>query len=58
MSSNKVVLLFGIILVVLPFLGFPVIVKTVCYVVMGFVLIFQAFSAHMQRRIKEADASQ
>ncbi|MCC2630667.1 MAG: hypothetical protein K0S38_476 [Candidatus Paceibacter sp.] len=50
MSRNKITLLIGILVVLMPFLGFPSAWKTLFYVLFGAILIFIAIVGHVRRR--------
>ena len=50
MSKNKIVFSIGLILVVMPILGFPVHWKTFISVILGLSLIFLSFSVAAKRR--------
>jgi hypothetical protein len=50
MSRNKIVLLIGILLVLMPFLGFPSTWKNLFYVLFGAILITVAIVGHVRRR--------
>jgi hypothetical protein len=50
MSRNKIKLLIGILLVLMPFLGFPSAWKTFFYVMFGAILITMAIVGHVRRR--------
>jgi len=50
MSRNKLILLIGILLVLMPFLGFPSAWKTFFYMGFGIILIIVAIVGHVRRR--------
>ncbi len=50
MSRNKIILLLGILLVLMPFLGFPSAWKTFFYSGFGIILIIIAIVGHVRRR--------
>lgn len=50
MSKNKIELLLGLLLVIMPFTGFPPAWKTSFYILAGIVLILIAVAAHVKRR--------
>ncbi len=50
MSRNKIVLLIGILVFIMPFLGFPSSWKTIFYVIFGGILIIIAAIGHVRRR--------
>lgn len=50
MSKNKIVFSIGLILVIMPILGFPVLWKTFLSVILGLSLIFLSFSVAAKRR--------
>lgn len=50
MSQNKIILIFGIFVAAMPFLGFPALWKTIFYVVIGCILITMAVVRHIRRR--------
>lgn len=50
MSRNKTTLLIGILVCLMPFLGFPSSWKTVFYFVFGVILIIVAAVGHVRRR--------
>jgi hypothetical protein len=50
MSRNKTILLIGLLLVIMPFLGFPSAWKTFFYILMGAILITMAVVGHTRRR--------
>lgn len=51
-------LLIGILLLMMPFLGFPSSWKTVFYIVVGFILIIMAVLGHIRRRSPMIDERQ
>ena len=55
MSKNKLELLVGIILIVLPFLGFPSLWRLAAAAVLGLVLIVSAFMSHIRRRSSQTN---
>lgn len=50
MSRNKTMLLIGILVAIMPFLGFPSSWKTLFYVLFGVILIIAATVGHVRRR--------
>jgi hypothetical protein len=53
MSRNKIQLVIGILLAVIPFLGLPPGWKTIFYTLSGALLVLYAVTAHMERRSRE-----
>lgn len=53
MSPNKTYFITGLILIILPFLGFPDYIKTFLFVLLGITLIFIAIIRHMKRRVRD-----
>jgi hypothetical protein len=50
MSRNKITLLIGILVFIMPFLGFPSSWKTIFYLTFGVILIIIAAVGHVRRR--------
>jgi hypothetical protein len=50
MSRNKIILLIGILVAIMPFLGFPTAWKTIFYLLFGAILIIVAVVGHVERR--------
>lgn len=50
MSKNKIVFILGIVLIVLPFLGFPSAWKTFFMVVIGLFLVSLSFTTSLRKR--------
>jgi hypothetical protein len=50
MSRNKFELVSGVLLIIMPFLGFPSLWKTVVYIVVGCILIIVSCVGHFKRR--------
>lgn len=50
MSRNKIILLIGILLVAMPFLGFPASWKNFFYILSGLIFIVMAVRSHMRRQ--------
>ncbi|OHA99712.1 MAG: hypothetical protein A3E93_00785 [Candidatus Zambryskibacteria bacterium RIFCSPHIGHO2_12_FULL_43_12b] len=50
MSKNKIVFFIGVVLLIMPFLGFPPGWKSFIAIVFGITLIFLSFSAAAKRR--------
>ena len=50
MSKNKLILIIGILLAVMPFIGLPSSSKTIFYFCAGIVLVVMAIVAHARRR--------
>jgi uncharacterized membrane protein len=58
MSRNKIILLIGILLIAMPFLGFPSTWKTIFYIVFGAILIIMAVIGHIRRRSPRIEQQQ
>ena len=50
MSRNKIILLLGILIILMPFLGFPLGWKNTFYVIFGLIFITMAVVGHVRRR--------
>ena len=51
MSKNKLILIIGIAVFAMPFLGFPSSWKTVFYILAGMTLVVIAFISHSRRQV-------
>ena len=50
MSRNKIELVCGVLLIAMPFTGFPTSFRTAVYIFIGLVFITISFIGHMRRR--------
>lgn len=50
MTRNQIILTVGVLIVIMPFLGFPRLWKTIFYMVSGGGLVLTAVIAHVERR--------
>jgi hypothetical protein len=53
MSSNKINLILGLLIIVLPFTGLVVTVETVIYVIVGLILVVTAILSSLKRRAQQ-----
>jgi hypothetical protein len=50
MSRNKIIFIIGIVVLIMPFLGFPSAWKTIFYIIAGAILVIIAIHGHIRRR--------
>ena len=53
MSRNKLYLFLGVLIMIMPFLGLPALIKTMVFVAIGFIMVLISVIAHTQRRSEQ-----
>lgn len=50
MSKSKQFLIFGVWIIILPFLGFPIVMKNILFVITGLLIIYISYGMYLESK--------